>query len=629
MRVGLQLPEVERVVRRDELAAMARAAEECGFDSVWVGDHLLYRGDGRPSAGPWDCWTTLAWLAGITERVELGPLVACTAFHPPGILARQAAAIDELSGGRLVAALGAGWNQEEFRAFGVPFDHHVSRFEEAFTIVRRLLAGERVTFDGRFHAVRDAVLLPPPLRRPKLMIGANAPRMLSIALPHVDAWNTWYTHYGNTPEGFAATTRRSRPRRSGPGATRRRSSAAPVCSSRSSRPASGRATSRRCRPTGCGSPARARRGRARTRRSSSSTRSRSRRSARWRQTPLVSDTCSKSDSQRPSSASRSSRACAVRGEQVGVAPVGRELLLELGDPGLGARDLLLDELERGRLRLRRPFRLLALRLRRRGEARRLGLLGARVVGPAARVGRRSGGARPRAGGRPRRRAARGRARRAGRCPGNASSAASSDSRDSRSRWFVGSSSTRRFAPEATTIASASRRRSPPDSTAAGFSCSSQPEKRNWPSSDWASGRFRPGAGHRRVEHRAALVELGLVLGEVRGLDAVTEPDACPPAGLRSPRIVSSSVVLPEPFGPTSATCSPRSIANDAPVEQLLVARPQRRGPPRRATSRPDRAGFRNSKPSVRRLSSGACTRTASSFLICLSFDCACRAFDAL
>ena len=203
MRVGIQLPEVERVVRRDELAAMARAAEECGFDSLWVGDHLLYRGDGRGERGPWDCWTTLAWLAGITERVELGPLVACTAFHPPGILARQAAAVDELSGGRLVAALGSGWNETEFKAFGLPLDHRVSRFEEAFTIVRRLLAGERVTFEGRFHSVHDAVLLPPSARRPKLMIGANAPRMLAIALPHVDTWNTWFTPYGNTAEGFA------------------------------------------------------------------------------------------------------------------------------------------------------------------------------------------------------------------------------------------------------------------------------------------------------------------------------------------------------------------------------------------------------------------------------------------
>jgi alkanesulfonate monooxygenase SsuD/methylene tetrahydromethanopterin reductase-like flavin-dependent oxidoreductase (luciferase family) len=204
MKVGVQLPEVERVVRRDELAAIANAAEEVGFASLWVGDHLLYRGDGRPERGPWDCWTTLAWLAGITERVELGPLVACTAFHPPGILARQAAAVDELSGGRLVLGIGAGWNEEEFRAFGLPFDHHVSRFEEAFTIVRQLVAGERVTFSGTYHSVDDALLLPPPLRRPKLMVGANKPRMLAITLPHVDAWNTWFTHYGNTAEGFAA-----------------------------------------------------------------------------------------------------------------------------------------------------------------------------------------------------------------------------------------------------------------------------------------------------------------------------------------------------------------------------------------------------------------------------------------
>jgi alkanesulfonate monooxygenase SsuD/methylene tetrahydromethanopterin reductase-like flavin-dependent oxidoreductase (luciferase family) len=200
MRVGVQLPEVERDVRRLELAAMARAAEEVGFDSLWVGDHLLYD---DPVRGPWDCWSTLAWLAGITERIELGPLVACTAFHPPGILARQIAAVDELSSGRLVAALGAGWNVVEFRAFGLPFDHHVSRFEEAFTIIRRLLHGERVTFEGRFHSVHEAVLLPAPRRRPKLMIGANAPRMLSITLPHVDAWNTWFTVYGNTVEGFA------------------------------------------------------------------------------------------------------------------------------------------------------------------------------------------------------------------------------------------------------------------------------------------------------------------------------------------------------------------------------------------------------------------------------------------
>jgi probable F420-dependent oxidoreductase len=208
LRVGVQLPEVEREVRWPEYAAMARVAEEVGFDSIWVGDHLLYRGDGRPERGPWDCWTLLAALAAATERVELGPLVASTAFHPPGLLARAAAAVDEISGGRLILGLGAGWNETEFRAFGLPFDRPVARFEEAFGLVRRLLSGERVSFEGSFHRLDDAVLLPPPARRPPLMVGSVGPRMLRIALPHVDAWNCWYSQYGNTPDGFAELNRR-------------------------------------------------------------------------------------------------------------------------------------------------------------------------------------------------------------------------------------------------------------------------------------------------------------------------------------------------------------------------------------------------------------------------------------
>jgi alkanesulfonate monooxygenase SsuD/methylene tetrahydromethanopterin reductase-like flavin-dependent oxidoreductase (luciferase family) len=203
LRVGVQLPEVERDVRWPELLRIAGAVEDCGFDSAWVGDHLLYRGDGRPERGPWDCWTTLAALAAATERVKLGPLVAATAFRPPGLLARAAAAVDEVSRGRLVVGLGAGWNETEFAAFDLPYDRRVSRFEEAFEIVRRLLAGERVTFEGEFHRVRDAVLLPRPARRPPLMIGANGPRMLAIALPHVDVWNTWFHEFGNRADGFA------------------------------------------------------------------------------------------------------------------------------------------------------------------------------------------------------------------------------------------------------------------------------------------------------------------------------------------------------------------------------------------------------------------------------------------
>jgi len=201
--VGVQLPEVERDVRWPEYRSMARAAEAVGFDSIWLGDHLLYRGDGRPERGPWEAWTLLAALAAATERVRLGPLVASAAFHAPAMLAKMASTVDEVSGGRLVLGIGAGWNDVEFLAFGFPYDHRVDRFEEAFGIVRRLLAGERVTLHGRYHRVDEVVLLPPPARRPRLMIGSSGERMLRIALPHVDAWNTWYDWYGNTAKGFA------------------------------------------------------------------------------------------------------------------------------------------------------------------------------------------------------------------------------------------------------------------------------------------------------------------------------------------------------------------------------------------------------------------------------------------
>jgi probable F420-dependent oxidoreductase len=207
LRVGIQLPEVEREVRWPELAAMALAAEETGFDSVWVGDHYLYREDGRPERGPWEAWTLLAGLAAVTERVRLGPLVACAGFHAPAVLAKTAATVDEISGGRLILGIGAGWNRAEFDAFGIPFDHRASRFEEAIPVIHGLLAGERVTLHGRWVDLDDAVLLPVPVHRPPIMVGSKGPRVLAAALPYVDAWNAWFDDYGNSPEGFGALNR--------------------------------------------------------------------------------------------------------------------------------------------------------------------------------------------------------------------------------------------------------------------------------------------------------------------------------------------------------------------------------------------------------------------------------------
>ena len=206
LKVGLQLPEVERVVRWPELAEMARTAEGIGLDSIWVGDHLLYRDRGPEPVGPWEAWSQLAALAAITTRVELGPLVASMSFHNPGMLAAKANAVDEISGGRLILGVGAGWNEAEYRAFGFPFDERVSRFEEAFTIVRLLLQEGHVDFTGRFHDARDLPLVPPPVRPggPPLMVGSIGPRMLSITLPHVQAWNAWGPWFGNSVAGYGA-----------------------------------------------------------------------------------------------------------------------------------------------------------------------------------------------------------------------------------------------------------------------------------------------------------------------------------------------------------------------------------------------------------------------------------------
>ncbi len=206
--VGIQLPEVEWEVPFPELIRMAQAAERVGFDSLWLGDHLLYDLPVGPR-GPWEVWTSLAALAASTERIRLGPLVASTAFHAPAMLAKHAATVDAISGGRLTLGLGAGWGEREHRAFGFPLDARVSRFEEAFTIIRTLLSDGEIDFAGKYFTLDRCVLHPKPVTPggPPLMVGSTGPRMLSITLPHVQSWNVWYTRCGNTAAGFAAVKR--------------------------------------------------------------------------------------------------------------------------------------------------------------------------------------------------------------------------------------------------------------------------------------------------------------------------------------------------------------------------------------------------------------------------------------
>lgn len=174
------------------IRAAARQAEADGFDSVWLADHLWYAPPGGQTRGAWETWTLLSALAEATERVQIGTLVACTAFRNPAVLAKMATALDEVSGGRLVLGVGAGWNEAEHRAFGAPFDHRVDRFEEALQILRPMLREGAVDFAGRYHRAEDCQNQPrgPRPSGPPLMVGSQGPRMLKLAARYADVWNT-------------------------------------------------------------------------------------------------------------------------------------------------------------------------------------------------------------------------------------------------------------------------------------------------------------------------------------------------------------------------------------------------------------------------------------------------------
>src|SRR5215212_5972642 len=139
--------------RWHELRAFARRAETLGFDSLWVPDHLLWRDDGATGStrGAWEAWSILAALAADTERIQLGALVLCTAFRNPALVAKMADTVEEISSGRLILGLGAGYHEPEFTAFGYPYDHRISRFEEALTIITTLLRQGEIDFTGAYY----------------------------------------------------------------------------------------------------------------------------------------------------------------------------------------------------------------------------------------------------------------------------------------------------------------------------------------------------------------------------------------------------------------------------------------------------------------------------------------------
>src|SRR5690348_15113985 len=183
---------------------MAVAAEDAGFDSIWLYDHLLYRSPGQPTRGIWECWTVLSALADATDRIELGTLVLCNQFRHPAILAKMAVTLDDVCGGRLILGIGAGWNLPEFQAFGLPFDHRVSRLEEALQIIAPLLRTGRVDFTGAYYEARECEITPrgPRSQGPPLLIAGGGPRMMRLTGRFADLWNP--SEYVSAPAALPA-----------------------------------------------------------------------------------------------------------------------------------------------------------------------------------------------------------------------------------------------------------------------------------------------------------------------------------------------------------------------------------------------------------------------------------------
>ena len=180
-----------------DLLTDVRAAEAAGWYGAWLADHYMPNtGDTTPARGDvYECWSLLPAMATVTSRIRIGTLVSPTSVHHPALLAKRAAAIDQLSGGRMVLGLGAGWQINEHYAYGIelePPGKRVTRFDEAIQIVRALLSQDSVSFSGACYTITDAPCDPKPVQSPlPLLVGTRSPRMLRITARHADEWNTW------------------------------------------------------------------------------------------------------------------------------------------------------------------------------------------------------------------------------------------------------------------------------------------------------------------------------------------------------------------------------------------------------------------------------------------------------
>jgi F420-dependent oxidoreductase-like protein len=192
IRVGVMI-EGQEGLTWDRWGKIAEAVEALGFESLWRSDHLFSLFD-VPTRPGLDTWASLVTLATTTRRIRFGPLVCPITFHHPSLLARQAAAVDVLSGGRLELGVGAGWNDREHQAFGIPYPRvgeRIRRLEEAVQVIRALWGDGPVQFAGRYYRLDGAVGWPKPHQRPgiPIVIGGKGPRVLEVVARHADEWN--------------------------------------------------------------------------------------------------------------------------------------------------------------------------------------------------------------------------------------------------------------------------------------------------------------------------------------------------------------------------------------------------------------------------------------------------------
>jgi alkanesulfonate monooxygenase SsuD/methylene tetrahydromethanopterin reductase-like flavin-dependent oxidoreductase (luciferase family) len=194
--LGINIPNSERALfngtpHYSDMLAMSKSAAASGFDVLWFDDHFSFTSD-TDLRGAWDAWTLMAAIATQVPDIYLGPMVACTAYRNPGVIAKMTEMIQDISGGRFILGLGAGWHKPEYDQFGIRFEPRVSQFEEALMIIHEMIRDGEVDFQGEYYQANKAVNLPRSAHGAEtpILVGSSADRMLKSLVRYADAWNT-------------------------------------------------------------------------------------------------------------------------------------------------------------------------------------------------------------------------------------------------------------------------------------------------------------------------------------------------------------------------------------------------------------------------------------------------------